>query len=125
MQNCPLDGRCLQESVVYSSKVVSDVGTREYIGVAKNAFKKILQKYLIFKYLRARKLTNRRHKLCNKCRHLNGFLLTNHSFLKKYFLGVKIICCQKIFWMLFSQIIFFIGLRIVCKSTSILLFCCL
>ena len=136
-QNCPLDGRCLQESVVYSSKVVSNVGTREYIGVTKNTFKERwdghnfdarhigsrhrttlanhiwtlkennvpfvqtwaiesnarsyspevghcdacrVEKYLIFKYFRARKLTNRRHELCNKCRHLNGFLLTNHSF---------------------------------------------
>ena len=37
--NCPLNGRCLQESVIYSSKVSSNVETKEYIGVTKNSFK--------------------------------------------------------------------------------------
>ena len=38
-ENCPLNGKCLEESLIYSSKVSSNLGTKEYIGVTKNTFK--------------------------------------------------------------------------------------
>ena len=136
--NCPINGNCLEESLIYSSKVSSNLGTREYIGVTKNTFKErwdghnfdarhieyrtrttlanyiwslkernipfeqtwsieahaksyspeagycdacCVEKYLIFKHFRSRNLTNRRHELCFKCRHLPKFLLANNSTL--------------------------------------------
>ena len=38
-RNCLLNGKCLKEGLIYSSKVISNLGTREYIGVTKNTFK--------------------------------------------------------------------------------------
>ena len=134
-RNCPVNGHCLKESLVYSSKIVSNSETREYIGVTKNTFKErwdghnfdanhidyrhrttlanyiwslkernipfsqtwqiethaksyspeigycnacCVEKLLIFKYFKSRKLANRCHELCFSCRHLPKYRLRNH-----------------------------------------------
>ena len=39
VSSCPVGGKCLKESLVYSCKVESNLVTKQYIGVTKNSFK--------------------------------------------------------------------------------------
>ena len=37
--SCPVNGKCLRSSLIYSCKVETNSGSKEYIGVTKNTFK--------------------------------------------------------------------------------------
>ena len=37
--SCPVNGKCLRSSLIYSGKVETNAGSKEYIGVTKNTFK--------------------------------------------------------------------------------------
>ena len=135
VSSCPVDGKCLRSSLVYSCKIENNMESRSYIGVTKNTFKKrwnghnynhrhseernrttlanyiwslkdrnipfteswsieayghsyspeigycnacTIEKYLIMKHFKERKLTNSRKEICFKCKHREGFLLVNH-----------------------------------------------
>ena len=76
MENCPLKGKCLTESIIYKARISTNNGTSTYIGRGREGDTTMYWKKEIVLFRDQENPLNKRSELMGKCRHRAKYLLS-------------------------------------------------